>query len=717
MKSKDRRPGQRAQAPGAGASLPDYLFGQGLRSHQAGQLAVAEQHYRQAIAIEPNHAHSHYCLGLIALQTGQHAQAIGCLEQAIALNGREPDWHYNVAVAYQHEGRFADAMAHFRRTVALDPAHIPAKINIANRHASLGELDQAAAIYRGVIDAKPDQLDAQENLARVFLTRGQAVEAVALLQQAFRLGATPGMKQLFVQCARQLRLIADDTQFRQLVLRALTEAWGRPSELAVVSVSLIKTNPDIAKEIERAAAAWPRRLAADELFGSVGMAALDADRLLLQMLQSTFIADVALERFLTDARLVLLDRALAANVLRAPGHAFFAALAQQCFINEYVFAATADELERAGRLRDALNATAASDAPLRPECVMAVAAYFPLHQLPNAALLMQRDAGDAIGALLVQQIREPAEEAALRASMPRATPIDTTSGAVQAQYEQNPYPRWIRAMPVAPRASFDEHMRISCPRAPYRALGKGGGIDILIAGCGTGQTAVEIAQQFPVARILAIDLSLASLAYAKRKARQAGVANIEFAQADLLRLRDLGRSFDMVESRGVLHHLDDPLAGWRALLSVLRPNGVMEIGLYSEMARREVAAARALIAERGYRPEADDIRRFRQDVMALQPDAPLKSLVRGDFFTTSGCRDLLFHVREQRVSLPGIQDFLGRERLRMLGFNLPEATLQRYATRFPNDKSLTDLELWHAFETEFPYTFRGMYQFWVQAEG
>jgi hypothetical protein len=53
----------------------------------------------------------------------------------------------------------------------------------------------------------------------------------------------------------------------------------------------------------------------------------------------------------------------------------------------------------------------------------------------------------------------------------------------------------------------------------------------------------------------------------------------------------------------------------------------------------------------------------------------------------------------------------------MLGFNVPEAILQRYATRFPQDRSLTNLDLWHAFETEFPYTFRGMYQFWVQRTG
>ena len=63
-----------------------------------------------------------------------------------------------------------------------------------------------------------------------------------------------------------------------------------------------------------------------------------------------------------------------------------------------------------------------------------------------------------------------------------------------------------------------------------------------------------------------------------------------------------GGDFDFIEASGVLHHLADPWEGWRVLLSLLRPGGTMQVGLYSELARRNIVAARALIAERGYRP-------------------------------------------------------------------------------------------------------------------
>ena len=169
--------------------------------------------------------------------------------------------------------------------------------------------------------------------------------------------------------------------------------------------------------------------------------------------------------------------------------------------------------------------------------------------------------------------------------------------------------------------------------------------------------------------MLAVDLSLASLAYAKRKTVELGRSNIEYGQADILKLGSLGRSFDLIESSGVLHHLADPLAGWRVLLSLLRPGGFMMIGLYSEIARAEIVKARAFIAEQGYGATAGDIRQCRQALIA--GGAEFSNVVAsGDFFSTSGCRDLLFHVQEHRFSIPEIASFIAQNGLAFVGFDL-----------------------------------------------
>ena len=93
--------------------------------------------------------------------------------------------------------------------------------------------------------------------------------------------------------------------------------------------------------------------------------------------------------------------------------------------------------------------------------------------------------------------------------------------------------------------------------------------------------------------------------------------------------------------------------------------------------------------------------------------APLRGM--SDFYSTSECRDLLFHVQEHRLNLPEIGRFLAEHDLKFLGFQLDAVVCRQYQTRFSADRAMTDLDLWHAFEVENPDTFLGMYQFWVQA--
>ena len=168
----------------------------------------------------------------------------------------------------------------------------------------------------------------------------------------------------------------------------------------------------------------------------------------------------------------------------------------------------------------------------------------------------------------------------------------------------------------------------------------------------------------------------------------------------------------MIDASGVLHHLADPLEGWRILLGLLRPGGFMHVGLYSELGRRDVVEARAVIAERGYVPTPVDIRRCRQDLL----QTPLRSLTRfNDFFSTSECRDLLFHVQESRLGIPAIKAFIADQGLGFIGFEFDPAMLPRYRALFArNGWSMGDLDRWHAVETEFPDTFAGMYNLWVQ---
>ena len=90
---------------------------------------------------------------------------------------------------------------------------------------------------------------------------------------------------------------------------------------------------------------------------------------------------------------------------------------------------------------------------------------------------------------------------------------------------------------------------------------------ILIAGCGTGQQLVY-KTSYENSNIVAIDLSLSSLAFAKRKMQELKHHNIEFLQGDILSLNTLNKKFDVIECVGVLHHLKNPEDGLRLLLNI-----------------------------------------------------------------------------------------------------------------------------------------------------
>ena len=210
-------------------------------------------------------------------------------------------------------------------------------------------------------------------------------------------------------------------------------------------------------------------------------------------------------------------------------------------------------------------------------------------------------------------------------------------------------------------------------------------------------------------------MSLASLAYAKRKTTELDIQFIEYAQADLLKLACLGRTFDVIESSGVLHHLENPFEGWEILLSLLRPHGLMKLGFYSELARRDIVRVRNLISSAGIGSSSQDIRDYRKHLLGLKNSENYGfATSNSELFSTSACRDLLFHVQEHRMNLKILSDFLKDHNLIFLGFDVSSSVIRAYKNRFPNDPSATNLDQWHLYEEENPNTFAAMYQFWIQ---
>jgi len=577
----------------------------------------------------------------------------------------------------------------------------------ANRHYKRGQLVQAQSLCHRLLASDPANFNGLNLLGVIAQASGDHKLAVKMFTKA--IAADRQNAACHYNIANSYQALDRRTEAISHFKAAI--AFGM-NDKAIEG--MILQSPLIARFVDRIWSKWPLPVASEELFGASGIAAIASDAFLLCAMETTIIKNLAIEILLGRVRLQLLRLAAAGTAVSGDAGTiigFFCALAQQCFIGEYIFDQTEEETRLATRLRDSLVQKLKNGDDISALLLTAVAAYFPLHTLPLAETLLHKDFAEEVAALLRLQVREPQEEAGDRASIPALTTIeDSVSLEVMRQYEESPYPRWTTdwlTQFVADRAQGK-----TGDRAEDRA-----NLEILVAGCGTGQHAIWVARIFPNSRILAIDVSRVSLAYARRRTRDLGLNNIEYAQADILKLATIGRTFDRIEVVGVLHHLAEPTAGWRALLALLKPDGEMCIGLYSEAARQSIVQARALSAQRGYRATPDDIRKFRQEIMR-DVDSPRWKLIKSfrDFYSMSGCRDLLFNVMEHRFSIPEIAAFLNDNDLSFLGFEFARGSLvvERFRERFPDPSALTNLENWHSFEESNPQTFSDMYLFWVR---
>ena len=684
---------------------------------ELGRLEDALTNFKKAIAIKPELAEAHYNLGITLKELSRLDDAEASFKNAIAIKPKYAEVHSNLGITLKELGRLEDAEASFKKAIAIRPDLAEAHYNLGITMRELGKLEDAAVSYKKAIEIKPDLAEAHSNLGNTLCALGKLDDALDTIINSIKIRPTNEAKNLFVVLINEIGIQTWDQSLAKFVITALLEPWGRPSDLMPIACKLLKTNEEflqILKEQKKDINQTNK-----SFFDSVFKNEFSAAKLLREILSSGPVPDAEIEIFLTSLRRHFLNTSgsvILEETNTEEVSSLFCSLAQQCFINEYVYFQTPEEIRRSQQLRDQLTKALEDRQNVPAVWVIAVACYFPLYSVADIEILNQQKWSDDVKSVLKQQIQEPLEELNLRASIPVLTSIDNqVSVAVQSQYEENPYPRWMRLPKDSNKVFLNSHIQIGLPLSLFTRLIDDRNPEILIAGCGTGQHSIFTSQQFKGARILAVDLSMASLAYAKRKTIELDIECIEYAQADLLKLAALGRTFDVIESVGVLHHLENPFEGWKILLSLLRPHGLMRLGFYSELARKDIVGVRKLIGNQGVGSSPHEIRDYRKHMLGLKNVEDYGfATSSSDFFSTSACRDLLFHVQEHRMNVKVLADFLKDHDLNFLGFHIKSSVIRAYKNRFPNDPSATNLDQWHIYEEENPHTFVQMYQFWIQ---
>jgi ubiquinone/menaquinone biosynthesis C-methylase UbiE len=238
---------------------------------------------------------------------------------------------------------------------------------------------------------------------------------------------------------------------------------------------------------------------------------------------------------------------------------------------------------------------------------------------------------------------------------------------VAMQYEQYPYPQYkdvneIRFITAAHMERLNHHCFGG--RQSFQAF------NVLEAGCGTGDALLSLAKQFANMEgnlhIVGIDLSAASLKIAQKRLNHHGLSEyVTLRQISILDVPEFctGRKavfpkFDYIICNGVLHHMESPLLGLKALARCLKPNGCMYIMMYAKYGRLGIDLLqqflRTLTADFAENRDKLAIAKAALDMLPdhalfkIQPTST--DMAMGD----AGIYDLLLHSKNHMMALPEV---------------------------------------------------------------
>lgn len=590
-----------------------------LNSHKKNNLKVAEKLYKEILETKPNHLEAICYLGTLFAQTKKLNLAKTLFYKAIKINPNNPSINNNLGNIFLELGESQKAISFYEKAIKLQPDFSQTHFNLGIIFNNLGKYQKAINCFEKVIKYQPDDVKSYNILGKILKELGEYKKAFSYYEKSIKINPNnivtincildfftsirlSNLNEINRKSIKKLILflfrknINHNGIFHKAKLLIFFNENQNKIEQIVNSDSSLLNNKIIQKVLK------------EEMF--------------LLMVQKCFTRDKFLEKLLTKLRkeiLFSLENSKR-NILNEYFN-FIISLAEQSFLNEYVFFQSEEEINYISNLeKKILNNT-----EINEQEIVILGCYLPLKNLESIKnkLLNYNSKNFLFNDMIKMQIKEPLKEKALKNSIKCIKIIsDNVSKRVRDQYEENPYPRW-RYANVVTTDNFLVQLNNDIKPNNIELNNKFFNPNVLIAGCGTGQHLVHVIG-YQNSNIVGVDLSLTSLAYAKRKIEETGYKNVEFLQGDILDLKNLNRKFDVIECGGVLHHMKEPLEGLKVLLELLEPHGFLKLGLYSEISRKHIGRVREFIKKKKFNNTVKDIRNCREAIIKQNDDELLQ---------------------------------------------------------------------------------------------
>ena len=647
--------------------MPELLFLFARIYKKLNQIDLAMKYYNKVLSIKPDHPDTLNNLGNIYNATGNYNAAISLFQKVILLLPNAPQPYSNISQTYMMLHDYDHAIKYAQKSVELSPTFLDAYQNLIKAQLKSNLFDDALYTVLRALDVELND----NNTLTLF---SQVLE-----------------KTIFNQYDLSLDKKIDVLFDKNILGKFMPSLTLRLEKHPDIEFILSQLNNDI-------------------YFRDISNVINKLNNIpnFLKIISSGHNISVKIEMLLTKLRKEILHN-LKSYQDNKSVILFHKALTTQCFNNEFIFFNTDEENKNVILLEKELEICAKDNQLLSSLSLLSLGSYKKISNFDWArSILYCEDIQD----IFKKIISEPLLEKSIKPLLNQITEIkEETSQLIEQQYSENPYPRWDN-IPVNEETTVNQLVINNNLKLINGVNNLKTPPEILIAGCGTGSHSIYVAQLFPRSNILAVDLSKDSLAYALRKTKELGIDNINYAHGDILELSHVDEKYDLIECTGVLHHMTDPLNGLECLTNLLKENGLMKLGFYSEIARYEINKLRTLIKNKKIIPSENNIRSLRNDIIKSKP---VKYGESKDFYCLSGFRDLYFNFKEHQYTIPDIKIILDKYGLHFSGFVFSHDLCEKpFKEMFPQLNSEYSLDNWHQFELKHKKIFINMYQFWVQ---
>lgn len=633
-------------------------------------LLSAKHYTSEALSINPIDTDCLNLLSRIELELGNHNAAVTAINTAISLQPTNGSYWYSSGHALLAAHETIKAKTAFQKAIELSPGETRSEISLAYTYTELEEPIKAFEILRELAKNAPNDIQ----------IRSQLLSAASTLTADYY-----------------------DQPLEHDLINYLNWEGVNLSLLANLTCSLLEHKFQLNNE------------------GSAAQFEEMANSELLQLaLSKTLIKSELLEKLIMALRYELLSHSTKNGNL---SHAYIPlcnAIAIYGLKSEFILPVTDAEQNMFKALTRLIDKSLEEIGCMPTDisgALLLLAMYEPWTKLNNYALLSNFD--DTSWPQITFHLKNT--NASLfelsKIQFEAITPIPSTeSNKIKTQYESYPYPRWDKLDYQKP-TNYGSALSHVYPDTTFPENYYNEGLNILVAGCGTGRHALNVAKYFNHVNVTAVDLSQKSLAFAYNKAKELNIKNVDFKQADLTNLEALPIQYDIVECSGVLHHIPDYKIAIKGLLKNLKPNGLIKISLYSEYARSSVNQVRELFSRDIECIDDKKIKIIRQAILRGDITEDSDGITRSDdFYSMSGTIDLLFHQFERQFTPCDLENLCHEFQLEFLGFSNLKESVKRKFLEFHNHNNadIRDLNQWDTFEKENPNTFSAMYQFYCQ---